>query len=237
MGLFDFIKKILVPHQSQPNVQQSQHNVPPPQIVPSALVQIHKAPIVPGNIAAIKTDCFVLHFETTGFNAYGDTSKVSTSMITAIKCARFKDMQMVDHFYTLVNPGRPIMVDAFEASGISNQMVQTAPTIEQAFPHFINYFQDAFHGTLVLVYNADFTSKFLQATMQRLMISGDIRMFDVMKLADKKILTDNYPTMMQAMKASKYKDRELKNDIHKCQAIAKIAFTLVDVPDNSIEVK
>jgi DNA polymerase III epsilon subunit-like protein len=228
MGLFDFFKKKTKP---------VQNTVPQYQLLPVDAVQIHKSPLTSGNIKSMKSDCYVLHFETTGTFAFGDPSDKYTNMITAIKCARFKDMQMVDSFFSLVNPGRQIPKGATTASGIDNQMVASAPTIEQVFPQFMNYFHDALNGTLVLAYNEEFNGDFLKITMRRQMIPGDIRMLDVMKLADKKILTDNYPTIKQAMKASKYKDRELNTDIHKCQAIAKIAFTLVDVPDNSIEVK
>lgn len=234
MGLFDFFKK--KPEPPQASVPQVQDTVPQYQLLPVDAVQIHKAPLVQGNIKALKSDCYVLHFETTGTFALGDPSNKFTNMITAIKCARFKDMQMVDSFFSLVNPGRQISEKAAEASGINNQMVASAPTIEQVFPQFMSFFHDALNGTLVLAYNEEFNGDFLKITMRRQMIPGDIRMLDVMKLADKKLLTHNYPTIKQAMKAAKIKDRELNADIHKCQAVASIAFALVDVPDNSVEV-
>lgn len=237
MGLFDFLKKQEKPQEQQRIEPQAQTHIEPQKpLLPVESVTINKASIIPKSLKDLKSDCFILHFETTGTFAFGDPSKPSTSMITAIKCARFKDMQMVDSFFSYVNPGRPIPSAAVEASGINNQIVASAPSISQVFPQFINYFRDALNGTLVLAYNAEFISDFLKITMRRENIPGEVRMFDVMKLADKKILTDNYPTIKQAMKAAKYKDRELNEDIHKCQAIASIAFALADAPDNSIEV-
>lgn len=236
MGLFDALtKKITVDITPQP-IQQIQPQAPQYTLLPVESVQIHKAPIVPGNINAIKTDCYALHFETTGTFALGDPAKPTTSMITAIKCARFKNMQMVDYFCTFINPQRPIPQAASNASGITDQMVFNAPTIAQAFPFFINYFKDALNGTIVLCYNGEFNGDFLKITMRRQMLPGEVRIFDVMKLADKKLRMSGYPTMKQAMKAMNIKDRELNNDIHKCSVTAALAFSLVDVPDNSVEV-
>jgi len=229
MGLFDIFTK------KQPSTQQ-QPPAPQYTLLPVDAVQIHKAPIVAGNINALKKDCFVLHFETTGTFAFGDPAKPFTNMITAIKCARYKDMQMVDSFFSLVNPQRPIPQAASDASGITGQMVSTAPTIDQVFPQFINYFQDALNGTIVLSYNAEFNGDFLQITMRRQNFPGEIRMLDVMKLADKKLRMSDYPSMKQAMKSMHIKDRELNENVHKCIVTASLAFALVDVPDNSVEV-
>lgn len=231
MGLFDFLKK---EPQKTAAVTPAE---PQPSILPPEAVRVHKAPISQSNIKALKEDCFVLHFETTGTFAFGDPNNKYTNHITAIKCARYKNAQLVDSFFSPVNPGRPIPSDATAASGIDAQMVANAPTIEQIFPQFMSYINDAISGnTLILSYNAEFNSDFLYITMRRQNFPGEYRMLDVMKLAEKKLRMSDFPTMKQAMKAMHIKDRELNADIHKCMVIAALAFALIDVPDNSVEV-
>lgn len=232
MGLFDFLKK-----EPQKTTAPAAPAEPQYFLLPPEAVQVHNAPISQPNIKALKTDCFVLHFETTGLLALGDPSKKTTNQITAIKCARYKNAQLFDSFFSLVNPGRPIPSDATSASGIDAQMVANAPTIEQIFPQFMSYINDAIFGnTLILSFNAEFNSDFMSITMRRQNFPGEYRMLDVMKLADKKLRMSDFPTMKQAMKAMHIKDRELNADIHKCMVIAALAFALVDVPDNSVEV-
>lgn len=229
MGLFDFLKKE-PPKKTAPAE-------PKYFILPPEAVKVHNAPISQPNIKALKADCFVLHFETTGTFALGDPNNKNTNHITAIKCARYKNAEFVDSFFSLVNPGRSIPSDATAASGIDAQMVANAPNITQIFPQFMNFINDAISGnTLILSYNAEFNSDFLRITMRRLNFPGEYRMLDVMKLADKKLRMSDYPTMKQAMKSMHIKDRELNADIHKCMAVAALAFALVDVPDNSVEV-
>lgn len=226
MGLFDFLKPRTAPAPAPQPIKPT-----PPD------VQIHNAPIVPSNINAIKQDCFVLHFETTGIFAPGDPNSKYTNQITAIKCIRVKDCQVFNTLFTYVNPCRSIPDDATKASGINAQTVAGAPTIDQVFPTFCDFIQDAITDhTLILCYNAEFNGDFLKTTMRRFFAPGDFRLFDVMKLADKKLRMSDYPTLKQAMKVMKIKDRELNTDIHKCTAIYNLALALVDVPDNSVEV-
>lgn len=228
MGLFDFFKK------KQPQ-EANQPVIPKQPELPSVEVGLHNAPIVPGNIKAIKEDCYVLHFETTGLNAFGDPRNKSTSMIVAIKCARFVSGQIKDSYFALIHPGRPIPDETFKASGINYQTIENAPSIDQVFPQFLSFIRDAIDNhTLILCYNSEFIGDFLKVTMQRQRVQSDFRLFDVMKLADKKICSDGYPKLKKAMSLMHIRDKDLNADIHKCIAIYNVAMALIDIPDKSV---
>lgn len=72
--------------------------------------------------------------------------------ITEIGAVRVVDGRLVDSFATLVNPGRPIPPFVAALTGITDDMVASAPPIGEALPRFL-----AFAGDGVLVaHNASF---------------------------------------------------------------------------------
>ncbi len=92
-----------------------------------------------------------LDFETTGLSGQRDC-------VTEIGAVKIRDGEVVQRFSTLVNPGRPIPPRIVALTGISNDMVEDHPRIEELLPVFLGFL-----GDLPLVaHNAKFDCKFLE---------------------------------------------------------------------------
>jgi DNA polymerase III epsilon subunit family exonuclease len=70
-----------------------------------------------------------------------------------------------ESFGTLVNPGRPIPPDATAINGITDEMVEGAPGMQEVVPGFLN-----FVGTdsVVVIHNAPFDLSFIQTKLIRI---------------------------------------------------------------------
>ena len=92
-----------------------------------------------------------LDFETTGLSGKNDK-------VTEIGAVKVQDGEIVQRFSTLVNPGRPIPPRVVALTGISNDMVEDHPYIDEILPIFLGFL-----GDLPLVaHNAQFDCKFLE---------------------------------------------------------------------------
>jgi len=70
--------------------------------------------------------------ETTGLNPDKDK-------ITEIAACRFINGEFVEEFSTLINPGIPIPKNITALTGITNKMVEDAPSIKDALPDFMKF--------------------------------------------------------------------------------------------------
>lgn len=92
-----------------------------------------------------------LDFETTGLSGINDK-------VTEIGAVKVQEGEIVQRFSTLVNPGRPIPPRVVALTGISNDMVEDHPYINEILPIFLGFL-----GNLPLVaHNAKFDCKFLE---------------------------------------------------------------------------
>ena len=95
--------------------------------------------------------------ETTGLSS-------RTDKIIEIGAVVLKGGVEQDRFQTFVHPGRPLDKKIVELTGISDDMLVGAPTIEEVLPKFLD-----FVGNRVLVaHNSDFDTGFIRAECQRL---------------------------------------------------------------------
>lgn len=84
-------------------------------------------------------DYTVFDLETTGLNP-------ETDEIIEISALRVRSGNVIEEFTALVNPGRPIPYSATRINGITDQMVENAPSLRQTLPDFL-----AFIGKDILV--------------------------------------------------------------------------------------
>ncbi|WP_342513136.1 exonuclease domain-containing protein [Sporosarcina sp. FSL K6-1522] len=124
-------------------------------------------------------DYVVLDFETTGFRAGAD-------QIIQIGAIKYVKHEQTDILSTFINPHRYIPLSVTQLTGISNEMVQAAPTIDEKIEELL-----AFIGDLpVIAHNASFDMGFLYA-LER--IKGvhipELIVIDTMKLA-RKVITE-----------------------------------------------
>lgn len=102
--------------------------------------------------AVLNSQLVVVDVETTGINA-SDT-------LTEIGAVKLDGGKITDSFATLVNPERAIPEKVVELTGITQDMVRDAPTIQEAIPQFLE-FADLDRSTLV-AHNAPFDVGFLK---------------------------------------------------------------------------
>jgi len=113
--------------------------------------------------------------ETTGLEpAAGDR-------IVEIAGIRLKGKQKLGTFQTLIDPGRPISVAAFEVNGISPEMLAGAPKPKEAIAQFLEFIK----GSFLCSYNAAFDLGFLNNELKIIGRSlwDDIEVVDILKMA------------------------------------------------------
>lgn len=122
-------------------------------------------------------DYIVLDFETTGFRAGADR-------IIQIGAIKYIDHEVAEMFTTFINPLRHIPLSVTRLTGISNEMVESAPVIEEKIHELIDFI-----GELpVIAHNASFDMGFLYAleNIEGIEIPA-YTVIDTVKLARKKI--------------------------------------------------
>lgn len=92
----------------------------------------------------------VLDIETTGLSKY-------KHKITEIAAVKFKYGKQVDEFSNLVNPQMPIPRFITRLTGINNDMVKKAPTINKILPGFLNFLGN----DMLVAHNATFDYGFI----------------------------------------------------------------------------
>lgn len=125
----------------------------------------------------VVNDYIVLDFETTGFRAGADR-------IIQIGAIKYADHEVAEMFTTLINPLRHIPLSVTRLTGISNEMVESAPVIEEKIHELIDFI-----GELpIIAHNASFDMGFLYAleNIEGVEIPA-YTVIDTVKLARKKI--------------------------------------------------
>ncbi len=117
-------------------------------------------------------DSFVaFDFETTGLG--------SEEKITEIGAVKVERSHLISRYSSLVNPRKFISPQITAITGITNEMVQDAPTIEQLLPSFKEYV-----GALPMVaHNAAFDCRFLCREAEPNGIFFDNAVFDTLYYA------------------------------------------------------
>lgn len=115
------------------------------------------APAATPSIPLAEEDWVVVDVETTGGSAArGDR-------VTEVAAVRVAGGEVRETFSTLVNPERPIPSMIVSLTGITQEMVRTAPRFEEVAPAVA----DILRGRVFVAHNAGFDWGFLCAEMQR----------------------------------------------------------------------
>ena len=95
--------------------------------------------------------------ETTGLSS-------RTDRIIEIGAVILKNGQEVDRFQTFVDPERPLDKKIVELTGITEEMLEGAPKIEEVLPKFLEFIG----GRVLVAHNSDFDTGFIRAECARL---------------------------------------------------------------------
>ena len=94
--------------------------------------------------------------ETTGLSSRDDR-------IIEIGAVILKDGQEMSRFQTFVDPGRHLERKIVELTGITDEMLQGAPKIEEILPKFLEFVGDR----VLVAHNSDFDTGFIRAACER----------------------------------------------------------------------
>lgn len=87
----------------------------------------------------------------------------STSRIIEIGAVKFNLNNEISRFETLVDPEKTISHDSFLIHGITDEMVNGKPKIEEVLPDFINFLED----TVLIAHNCYFDTSFISYNLNQ----------------------------------------------------------------------
>ncbi len=129
--------------------------------------------VVHGDRDMAFTDEFVaFDLETTGLSSRNDR-------IIEIGAVIMKEGKEVDRFQTFVDPRRPLDKKIVELTGITDDMLRGAPTIEEALPKFLEFVGDR----VLVAHNSDFDTGFVRAACTRLQLPYTYTVADTLILS------------------------------------------------------
>jgi len=102
-------------------------------------------------------DYVVVDIETTGAFSNGDR-------ITEIGAVKVRNHQVVDEWHSLINPQRPIPWKITQLTGITNEMVRSAPVFAEVSESFLDFMADG----IFVAHNVNFDYGFIAYEYQRL---------------------------------------------------------------------
>lgn len=103
----------------------------------------------------------ILDFETTGFSPNYDR-------VIEVGVVKVRDNKIVDTFQSLINPGVHIPSAITSLTGITNEMVKSAPR----GPAVMTKLKEFVGEELIVAHNAAFDARFFQAEMNRLRLKS-----------------------------------------------------------------
>ena len=122
---------------------------------------------------SIKDTTFVVvDIETTGLCFDADE-------IIEIGAVKILNNEIIDRFSSLVKPKRLVPTNIINLTGITNEMLKSAPSIEQVLPSFMEFLNDG----IFVAHNAEFDSGFIRREASKHGFSFDNKILDTLALA------------------------------------------------------
>ena len=99
-----------------------------------------------------ETEFVIFDVETTGLSAARGDRMVEIAGL------KIKNLELVEKFCSLINPGRPVSYSAFMVNGISDEMLEDAPSRNEVLPQFMDFI----NGACLVAHNMRFDLGFLK---------------------------------------------------------------------------
>lgn len=129
----------------------------------------------------------VFDLETTGLNS--SPSSGNMDKIIEIGAFKIKDGIICESFTTFINPQKKLSEEIVALTGISQSMVENAPTDEQAMPDFFKFC----YGSVLVGHNiAGFDFKFVEYYCARLGYMLERKIIDTIPLSQELLFISNY---------------------------------------------
>ncbi len=139
----------------------------------------------------------IIDLETTGLSPY-------KHKITEIAAVRFDWEKILDSYQSLVNPERHIPSGITRLTGITNEMVENAPTIDEVLPEFIDFLAD----DIFVAHNISFDWNFLNYARNHM----ENKLFCNPKLCTRKLARHLVPELNRRTLAILCEYFQIKND-------------------------
>ncbi|MGL4362564.1 MAG: PolC-type DNA polymerase III [Cellulosilyticaceae bacterium] len=120
----------------------------------------------------VESTYVVFDIETTGFSAH-------KNKIIEIGAVKMYQNEVVETFNTFVNPQIPIPYKIQQLTGIVDDDVQNAKTIEEVLPDFLAFCKDS----ILVAHNADFDMAFIEANATNMGLECKFTTIDTVSLA------------------------------------------------------
>ena len=140
--------------------------------VEAYLVDDSKELVVNSKDQSLDGKFVVFDLETTGFSSV-------QNKIIEIGAVKVENGQITERFSTFVNPQVPIPFEIEQLTGIKDEMVMDADTIEVILPKFMEFCQDC----VLVAHNAAFDIGFVEENCRRQNLTYDFTVMDTVTLA------------------------------------------------------
>lgn len=163
---------------------------------------------------SISDEYVTIDIETTGFNVEKDN-------IIELAVCKVKNKRIIDSFTSFINPMKPIHKAITEVTGITDNMLKDADTINIVLNKLVDFIGDL----PIVVHNADYVMKFIKANTN---IKLENEVIDTLTLSKKKLTHLKIYTIKAILEFSGNSDVVLNRSIDYARVIAKVFETLKD---------
>lgn len=162
----------------------------------------------------ILNEYVTIDIETTGFNVEKDN-------IIELAVCKVRNKRIIDSFTTFINPKKPIHKAITEVTGITDEMLKDADTINIVLNKLVDFIGDL----PIVVHNADYVMKFIKANTN---IKLENEVIDTLALSKKKLPNLKNYTVKTILEFSGNSEIVLNRSIDYARVIAKVFESLKD---------